>query len=900
MATLDDLRNVIRSCPIIDNHAHNLLLPSKQEAYDLLSATTEAHGDALSDTHTSLSHIRAVRQLRELYGLGNDANWNDLMEKRADILQGNFESFLQRCFVGVHTILMDDGLDDTTVYLYDWHDDFILDKTLRVVRIETVAADILREMHKKGSLPIGPAMLNDDMCAQAWVTFLQAFESTIVTEINDPDVAGFKSVICYRTGLNVKIAGDVQVAANSLEAFQTDYLPNCSQNDFRIESKGLNDSLVISTCRLLTAAAKQDSISKPLQFHTGLGDADIDLLLADPSNLQPLISAFPDVQMILLHTSYPYMRQAGYLATVYKNVYLDLGEVFPQVSRNGQETILRQCMEVTPISKLLFSTDAHHFGEVYWLALKQFRQAFEKILVEYVREEDLTVEQAIDAAKDIYFNNANRVYNLRAELPDMATSELPRRTRAQSNREARIMQAPQPLQLPWNEPQPPDNPYDQEIFTNFSESVPNLKFVYVQWLDYLATMRVRILPIAEFRRIVTRGERISIARGNTGTLQNDHVTSAVRSVGQLYVEPDVLSMKRTHLRDPLASATVMATFCNEDGCRSVHCPRNNLRTLMDRTLDNHGITLKVGFEIEVVFLKKDSDDQYTPWTTNHAWGTFSPEQFETALPVLAEIADALASIGISIQQFHSESGPGQYEFVLPPMHIVEAVDTLIQARQVVQQIAHLHKLRATLHPVPLNGVGSGQHVHISLNSTTLSMEDMAKKESSFFAGVLGQLPALCAFLLPNDASYARVAENMWTSGVWVAWGTQNREVPLRKVKQGRWEVRCLDGFANPYFALSALLAAGLSGIEGDKQMMLEDCTVNPASLTDAQREELGITTRLPTTLDEALEELDTNEVLKRVMNYELIDDFVAMKRAEKEMLDEMNERERHAWLIERY
>ncbi|KAI5204754.1 glutamine synthetase/guanido kinase [Aureobasidium subglaciale] len=890
MATLDDLRNVIRSCPVIDNHAHNLLLPSKQEAYDLLSATTEAHGDALADTHTSLSHIRAVRQLRELYNLEHDANWDDLMEKRADILQGNFESFLQRCFTGIHTILMDDGLDDTTVYLYDWHDDFILDKTLRIVRIETVAADILREMHKKGSLPIGPAMLNDDMCAEAWVTFLQAFESTIVTEINNPDVAGFKSVICYRTGLDVKIAGDVQVAANSLEAFQADYLPNCSQNDFRIDAKGLNDSLVISTCRLLTAAAKQDSISKPLQFHTGLGDADIDLLLADPSNLQPLISAFPDVQMILLHTSYPYMRQAGYLATVYKNVYLDLGEVFPQVSRNGQETILRQCMEVTPISKLLFSTDAHHFGEVYWLALKQFRQALEKVLVEYVREEDLTVEQAIDAAKDIYFNNAKRVYNLRVELPDMESS----------NREARIMQAPQPLQLPWNEPQPLDNPYDQKVFMAFSEAVPDIKFVYVQWLDYLATMRVRVLPITEFRRLITEGERISIARGNTGTLQNDRVTSAVKYVGQLYVEPDVSSMRPTHSRDPLASATVMASFCNEDGRRSVHCPRQSLRTLTDKFLSKHGITLKVGNEIEVVFLKQDSEGQYTPWTTNHAWGTLSPEQFETALPVLAEIADALASIGIPVQQFHSESGPGQYEFVLPPMHIVEAVDTLIQARQVVQQIAHLHKLRATLHPVPLNGVGSGQHVHISLNSSTLSVEDLAKKESSFFAGVLEQLPALCAFLLPNDASYARVAENMWTSGVWVAWGTQNREVPLRKVKQGRWEIRCLDGFANPYLALSALLAAGLSGMEAEKQMMLKDCTDSPATLTEAQRGDLGITTRLPSTLEAALEELDTNEVLKRVMNYECIDDYVVMKRAEKELLDEMGEKERHAWLIDRY
>lgn len=425
MATLDDLRNVVRFCPVIDNHSHNLLLPSKLSDHDLLSATTEAHGDALEDTRTSLSHLRAVRQLRELYGLDNDAGWDELMDKRAEILQGNFESFLRRCFTGIHTILMDDGLEDTNVYLYEWHDDFILDRTLRVVRIETVAADILREMYRKGSLPIGPAIRNEEMCAQAWINFLQAFESAIVTEINDPDVAGFKSVVCYRTGLDVKIAGDVQVATSGLESFQSSYLPNCSQKDFRIEAKGLNDSLVISTCRLLSAAAKQDSISKPLQFHTGLGDRDIDLLLADPSHLQPLISAFPDVNIILLHTAYPYCRQAGYLATVYKNVYLDLGEVFPQVSRNGQESILRQCMEITPYSKLLFSTDAHHFGEVYWLALKQFRQAFEKVLVDFVQNEDFTTEQAISAAKDIYFNNAKRVYNLDAELPEIELVRLP-------------------------------------------------------------------------------------------------------------------------------------------------------------------------------------------------------------------------------------------------------------------------------------------------------------------------------------------------------------------------------------------------------------------------------------------------------------------------------------------
>jgi glutamine synthetase len=462
------------------------------------------------------------------------------------------------------------------------------------------------------------------------------------------------------------------------------------------------------------------------------------------------------------------------------------------------------------------------------------------------------------------------------------------------------MQAPQPLQLAWKEPEPHKKPYDLDLFTRFFKQHPELKFVYVQWLDYLGTLRTRMMPIAGFRRLVTNGERIGISLGNIGTLQNDRVTPAVSSAGQIYVEPDMSTLKLSHSRDPLASATMIGFFCKQDGRRSDHCPRNTLRTLVDRFANDHDITFLAGFEIEVVFLRPDSQGQYSPWTTNHAWGTFTPEQFEIALPVLAEIADELANIGIDVQQFHSESGPGQYEFVLAPLPIIEAIDMLVQARQVIQQIARLHKLRATLHPTPLKGVSSGQHVHISLNSTTLPPEDLNKKEFAFFAGVLEHLPSLCAFLLPNEASYARIADSMWTSGTWVAWGTQNREVPLRRVNQGRWEIRCLDGFANPYLALSALLAAGLNGVESKKQMITKDCTLNPAHLTETQLDELGITEKMPSSLEQSLQELEKDDVLRRFISSRLIDDYVVMKRTERKMLDEMDEKDRHGWLVERY
>ncbi|GAB7352108.1 hypothetical protein MBLNU459_g2606t2 [Dothideomycetes sp. NU459] len=867
LPTLDQLRLVVRTCPAIDNHAHNLLLPSEQEAYSLLGATTEAQGDAQEDTFTSLPHLRAVRQLRELYGSHQDADWKALMDKRHELLTSHHDSLLRTCFEGIHTILMDDGLDGANVHPYDWHDQFTQSKTLRVVRIETVAADIMRGMYHDGKLPIGLAIADEEPCETAWITFLGAFEAAIAAEIRDPKVAGFKSVICYRTGLDVRIPMEVEVATNGLDSFREEFLPTCVQNDFRISHKGLNDCILISTCRLLAAGLEETGIGKPLQFHTGLGDADISLLRSDPSYLQPLIAKFPTVKIVLLHSSYPYTRQAGYLATVYKNVYLDLGEVFPQ---------------------LLYSTDAHHFGEVYWLANKQFRHAFEKVLVDYVQNDDLTVQQAIDAAKDIYFNNSQRIYNLGLSLP--ATNK------AQ-------------LQLTWSDStefSSTANPYDLSALPAFVQKRPALKYVYVQWLDYMGTMRVRVVPLKYFQTMISNGTRIGIARGNTGTLQNDAITSAVDTQGMIFVEPDLRTLRVTHSKDPLASATVIASFRSDNGRPLPACPRSTLQMQVDRFQHDYAINFLLGFEIELTILRPTGDKYapYLPLDSNHAWATLTPEQFSIALPLIGEIVTELEEMGISIQQFHSESGPGQYELVLPPLPAVLAIDTLIQARQAIQQIVHTHGdgLRATLHPKPLANVGSGQHAHLSLNSTSLTPAELAKRDSSFFAAVLAHLPSICAFTLPNEASYARVGDDLWSGGAWIAWGTQNREVPLRKVDSPstRWELRCVDGFANPYLAIAAVLAAGSLGVKAGEEMEMEDCLENPARLSDEQRRQKGIERRLPTTLGESLFLLEADDELKDVLGRTLTEDYIAMKRAEEEMLDDMPEHERHVWLVERY
>ncbi|TKA60632.1 hypothetical protein B0A55_10592, partial [Friedmanniomyces simplex] len=367
--SLDGLKQVIRTCPVIDNHAHNILRPHQLKSANFLTITTEAAGEALDDAPKSLAHLRAVRQLKKLYDLPADADWAAVVGKRAELLERDADILMKKCFEGTQTILVDDGLDSgANIERYSWHDKYTTSPCKRIVRIETVAATILSTLYQQGKLPVGVAVADEEACNLGWVSFIAEFEQAIVAAIQDDEVVGFKSVICYRTGLDVTVGRDHEVNEHGLRSFSRHYLPEALARDFRVEAKGMNDALVISACKLIAAAYEQGGMPKPLQFHTGLGDNDISLLDSSPACLQPLIKHFPTVPIVLLHSSYPYTREAGYLATVYRNVYLDIGEVFPMVSREGQEKIVRQALELTPTSKILWSTDGHHFPETYWLA----------------------------------------------------------------------------------------------------------------------------------------------------------------------------------------------------------------------------------------------------------------------------------------------------------------------------------------------------------------------------------------------------------------------------------------------------------------------------------------------------------------------------------------------------
>ena len=188
---------------------------------------------------------------------------------------------------------------DKTAIQYSWHDGLTSSRTRRIVRVESLVEEVAKSME----------------LADLGV-FVRSYLKLLTTSARDPEVAGFKSVICYRTGLDIQVTIKERLDTRANE-FLEYFATGKKTGSWRLSSKLLNDMITNIACQI------SGEYGKPIQFHTGLGDNDMRLLKSNPAYMQNLIEAYPKTRFVLLHSSYPYTREAGYLTSVYDNVYLD-------------------------------------------------------------------------------------------------------------------------------------------------------------------------------------------------------------------------------------------------------------------------------------------------------------------------------------------------------------------------------------------------------------------------------------------------------------------------------------------------------------------------------------------------------------------------------------------------
>jgi len=271
-------------------------------------------------------------------------------------------------------------------------------------------------------------------------------------------------------------------------------------------------------------------------------------------------------------------------------------------------------------------------------------------------------------------------------------------------------------------------------------------------------------------------------------------------------------------------------------------------------------------------------------------GYFPVAPVDSAVDIRGEMVATMLELGLPMDKHHHEVAAAQHELGLTFGTLVTTADRMQIYKYVVHQVAHAYGKTATFMPKPIrDDNGSGMHTHLSIwkGSTPLfagnGYAGLSEMALYFIGGIIRHAKACNAFTNPSTNSYKRLVPG-YEAPVLLAYSARNRSASCRipygaGAKAKRVEVRFPDATANPYLSFSALLMAGLDGIEN----RIHPGEAMDKNLYDLPPEELKDVPTVCASLRQALEELDRDRAFLTkgdVFSDDQIDSFIAIKMAE--------------------
>ena len=323
-------------------------------------------------------------------------------------------------------------------------------------------------------------------------------------------------------------------------------------------------------------------------------------------------------------------------------------------------------------------------------------------------------------------------------------------------------------------------------------------------------------------------------------------------------------------------------------------PRIMLKNQIKK-LEKKGLTMKSGVECEYFLISPDGNSIADPRDTQSK-PCYDQSALMRRYDLIKEICDSMITMGWNPYQNDHEDANGQFEMNWDYDDCLVTADRHTFFKFMVKNLAEKHGLRATFMPKPFEKLtGNGCHAHISLwngkINKFLDMGDrygLSKLAYNFLGGVMKNAESLSAFFNPTINSYRRINAPPTTSGAtWspssISYSGNNRTHMIRIPDPGRFELRLMDGSANPYLLQAGIIAAGLFGMN-NKSDPGEPLTCN--MYTDSKN--YPNLAKLPNDLEDSLSKLDNNIHLKEAFSEEVINSYIKLKNQE---IDEFNKEE---------
>jgi glutamine synthetase len=342
------------------------------------------------------------------------------------------------------------------------------------------------------------------------------------------------------------------------------------------------------------------------------------------------------------------------------------------------------------------------------------------------------------------------------------------------------------------------------------------------------------------------------------------------------------------------SARMFCDILTPEGAPSWADPRHVLRRALSKAADR-GFIFYVHPEIEFFLLSDNAETGPVPVDDG---GYFDHTTHSVARDFRRQAILALERVGISVEFSHHEVAPGQQEIDLRYADALTTADNIMTFRHIVKEVALTNGVQASFMPKPFTDQpGSGMHSHLSLfEGEDNAFHDpgdeqrLSKTAKAFIAGLLRHAPEFTAITCQWVNSYKRLyaqpmAGLISEAPAYVAWGKANRSALVRvpsygKPNSARVEFRALDSAVNPYLAYAVLLGAGLKGIEEGYE--LPPGTEDDVSALTAQERIAAGYQPLPASLAEALDAMESSELIPEILGEHVFDYFLKNKRAEWE------------------
>ena len=314
-------------------------------------------------------------------------------------------------------------------------------------------------------------------------------------------------------------------------------------------------------------------------------------------------------------------------------------------------------------------------------------------------------------------------------------------------------------------------------------------------------------------------------------------------------------------------------------------PRVALKQQIARA-EKRGFRMKTGVECEYFLVSADgasisdlNDTQEKP--------CYDQSALMRQYDVISEICDSMIELGWGPYQNDHEDANGQFEMNWDYDDALVTADRHVFFKYMGKAIAEKHGLRATFMPKPFSNLtGNGCHAHVSVWDKTGQnnvFEDtgdemgLSKTAYHFLGGILHNAQALTAVFNPTVNSYKRIDAQVTTSGAtWspnaVTYGGNNRTHMVRIPDKGRFELRLMDGAANPYLLQAGILAAGLDGVESERD---PGKRLDVNMYTDGHK--IRGLRRLPANLLDAIRLFEKSKVLRSGLGDALVDSYAKLK-----------------------